>query len=103
LWASPVYGEVQGEEERMATEKRLSEIISVRFSAAEVTHLRRLAQGRPLSQVVRGLTLSAVEVRAESPTASWTSPINDQPLTININSSDWSAPVSAPSVQFGGH
>jgi len=85
----------------MATEK-LSEVISVRFSAAEAAHLRRVADGRPLSQVVRELSLSAVEVREESAAPSWTSPVNDQPLTININSSDWSAPFSAPSVQING-
>lgn len=42
----------------MASSEKLSEIVSVRFTPAEITQLRAIAGDRPLSHVVRELAVA---------------------------------------------
>jgi hypothetical protein len=71
---------------------KLTEVVSVRFTANEVERLRLLAEGRPLSHLVRELCLEAAKpTRLALGATSQTSHQTDL-LTIAVNTSSWSAP-----------
>jgi hypothetical protein len=74
------------------SQDKLTEVVSVRFTANEVERLRGLAEGRPLSHLVRELCLEAANPTA--PTLRATSQTSHQTdlLTIAVNTASWSAP-----------
>lgn len=74
------------------SEDRLTEIVSVRFTASEVERLRLLTEGRPLSHLVRELCLAAA--RSTRPSVKATAQTSHQAnlLTMDVNTMDWSAP-----------
>jgi hypothetical protein len=87
-----------------ASEGRLTEIVSVRFTAGEVEHLRILAAGRPLSHVVRELSLQAADTARPSlrgRAITQTSEGTDS-LSITMNTPIWSAPEISNTVPLPG-
>lgn len=45
----------------MSNVERLSEVVSTRFAPSEIAEFRRIAGGKPISQVVRDLALKGVQ------------------------------------------
>jgi hypothetical protein len=71
---------------------KLTEVVSVRFTANEVERLRALAEGRPLSHLVRELCLEAAEPTPSTPGATSQTSHQTELLTIAVNTASWSAP-----------
>jgi hypothetical protein len=71
---------------------KLTEVVSVRFTANEVEHLRGLAEGRPLSHLVRQLCLEAANPAASTLGAASQTSHHTDLLTIAVNTASWSAP-----------
>ena len=53
-------GHLDSEGDLMASDEKLSEVVSLRFTPSEMEQLRAFAAGRKLSQVVRDLALQTL-------------------------------------------
>jgi hypothetical protein len=76
---------------------RLSEVVSIRLTPAEMECLRAVAGGRPLSQFVRELCSNAI-CGPRPPQVNLNQGILDvqMPVTISVNVPNWSGPVAGP-------
>jgi hypothetical protein len=82
-----------------APQDKLTEVVSVRFTASEVEHLRTVAEGRPLSHVVRELSLHAARGRPVNTRGFSQTTQRTDLLSIKTNTPDWSAPETSNVVQ----
>jgi hypothetical protein len=73
---------------------RLSEVVSIRLTPAEMDILRAVAGPRPLSQFVRELCSNAMTTPLRSAAVSQCSTPTDVPLVISMNVPLWTAPVA---------
>lgn len=81
---------------------RLTEIVSVRFTPSEIRRFRTLAADRPLSRIVREMSLGAAEEkpRLVSGVGSWTTAAPLVPVMITVNTSIWSAPTTGDTIRL---
>jgi hypothetical protein len=83
-----------------APQDKLTEVVSVRFTASEVERLRALAEGRPLSHLVRELSLRAVSAMPPNPKGHSQTTHRADLLSLTMNTPDWSAPETSNMVRI---